>query len=223
MTPNRLVACMLSNKSPRHAITSCSGFNSFLWIRWPFHLSLGIKQLSRLINLTDRPHCAQCQPVRKPYCLLSWRLTFLLFFDSSYLKEALSASPVIDLKKTASSRRIIECLNQKLWSLVGAYNLSAEIQWNEVHPRHEEAVTVFVYSVVYILNISLLQVTFSLFLACCFLLHPMMKLKWNFSKCVSVKACVCVYASACLRARVHVIVCLCESEEGERGKIQTEV
>lgn len=130
MTPNRLVACMLSNKSPRHAITSCSGVNSFLWIRWPFHLSLGIKQLSRLINLTDRPHCAQCQPQRKPYCLLSWRLTFLLFFDSSYLKEALFASPVIDLKKTALSSHIIECLKQKLWSLTGAYNLSAKIQWN---------------------------------------------------------------------------------------------
>lgn len=133
MTSNRLVACMLSNKSPRHAITSCSGVNSFLWIRRPFHLSLGIKQLSRLINLTDRPHCAQCQPQRKPYCLLSWRLTFLLFFDSSYLKEALGASPVIDLKKTALSIHIIECLKQKLWSLTGAYNLSAEIQWNGLH------------------------------------------------------------------------------------------
>lgn len=38
---------------------------------------------------------------------------FLLCSDSSFLKGPLSASRVIDLKKTASSRRVIECLKRK--------------------------------------------------------------------------------------------------------------
>lgn len=39
----------------------------------------------------------------------------------------------------------------------------------------------------------------------------MIKVKWNLFECV------CVHGGA------RVTVCLCEGEEGERGKIQTEV
>lgn len=80
----------------------------------PFIWGLQIKQVSWLINLTDRAYCGQCLPKRKPYCLLSRRLTFLLFFDSFLYNGSHRANLVIDLKKTASSRQVIEFLKQKL-------------------------------------------------------------------------------------------------------------
>lgn len=190
------MARVLSNKSPRHAITACSGVISFLWIRRPFHLSLGIKQVSRLINLTDRPHCAECQPKRKPYCLLSWRLTFYCSLIRRSWKERTYASLVIDLKKTASSRRAIECLKQKLWSLNGAHNLSSGMHWSVVHPWHMETVAGFVCLVSYILNLNLFQDTFSLLLACCLRLHPMME--WNG---IYPSVWVCVHVTVCLWER----------------------
>lgn len=54
-----------------------------------FHLSVGIKQASRLINLTDRAHCAWCQPKRKPYCLMSCRLTLYCSLICRSLRSAL--------------------------------------------------------------------------------------------------------------------------------------
>lgn len=80
----------------------------------PFIWGLQIKQVSWLINLTDRAYCGQCQPKRKPHCLLSRWLTFLLFFDSLLYNGSHRANLVIDLKKTGSSRQVIEYLKQKL-------------------------------------------------------------------------------------------------------------
>lgn len=114
MTPPNRPVCKLSNKSPRHAITSCSGVIPFLWILQPFHLSVGIKVVSRLINLTDRVHCAQCQLKRKPYCPVSWRLTF-------YCSLSWQTVP-------SSNRRKEEYIKQMCyWTLLGTHILSAEM------------------------------------------------------------------------------------------------
>ncbi len=125
------------------------------------------------------------------------KVHFLLFVDLPFLKGARSASPVIDLKKTALSRHIIECLKQKLWSLVRAHSLSNGIYQNVAHSWHMKT-TAFACLVNYILNSCRKHSLSSL--ACCFVLHPMMKLKWNLFECECVSECVCAF--------VHVTVCL---------------
>lgn len=134
---------MLSNKSPRHAITACSRVISFPVIWPPFHLALEIKQVSGLINLTDRAHCAKCQPKRKPYCLLSWWLTFLLFFDSCFFNGSRSGSPVIDLKTTASSTHFSERFKQKLCLLSKSLSFIWRAAFQCFHLQHLQILSVF--------------------------------------------------------------------------------
>lgn len=137
---------------------------------------------------------------------------FLLCSDSSFLKGPLSASRVIDLKKTASSRRVIECLKGKapvshrspwfiLWDALKcsaplAYGYHGCIRLDgQLYIEHPQSSGMHSHSHSLVV----------------FALQPMIKVKWNLFECV------------CVRGGARVTVCPREGEEGERGKIQTEV
>lgn len=135
------------------------------------------------------------------------KVDFLLFLDLSFLKRVHRASPLIDIRKTASSRRVIECLKQKLWSLIGGHNISSRMYWNVAHTWHMETLAGLVS---YILNIQFLQMhSHSSLVALLFYIQW-----WNW-KGICLSLCVCV--------RLHWSVYLCERKGGEREKIQTEV
>lgn len=125
------------------------------------------------------------------------KVDFLLFLDLSFLKRVHRASPVIDIRKTASSRRVIECLKQKPWSLTGAHNLSRRMYWNVAHSWHMETLAGLVS---YILNIQFLQMHSHLSLVA--LLFYIQWWNWK-GICLSLCVCVCAYTGVCICVNVR--------------------